>query len=144
MFRRKALALLEARTGSKLVDDGVASLPPVAYISSVGPLFFEVAIRECLAVPCGKDLEKDIYIDADRGVVYGRTVIAEVPGKEEEWKRNVLAALKELRTSSEAAEAAKTYRELEEYTNRARNAAQEVHLLGMVPGRCRVCRRLGI
>ena len=143
-FRRKALALLESRTGTKLVDDRAAVLPPVAYISSMGPLFFEAAIRECLAIPYGRDLERDINIDADRGIVYGRTVIAEVPGKEEDWKRNVLAALKELLASPEALEAAKTYGELEEYTERARNAAQEVHLVGMVPSRCRVCRRLGM
>lgn len=145
-FQRKTVALLEEKTGYNVVDDSGAVTPPFVYIYTTGPRFFGVAIRRVLGIPDRTNLEEGIVIDTTRGEVrYGiGEILVEAPGEEEECKRNLLAALKELSQSAEAVQVANTYKVLEESTAKARKAVEEILLLGLVFGQCRICRRLGI
>ncbi len=145
-FQRKTVSLLGEKTGYKVVDDSGAVTPPFVYIYTTGRLFFEVAIRRVLGIPDRTNPEENIVTDTTTGEVkHGiGTILAKAPGKEEECKRNLLAALKELQQSAEAVRVANTYKVLEESTAKARKAVEEILLLGLVTGQCRICRRLGI
>jgi len=37
-----------------------------------------------------------------------------------------------------------TYRALEQITTKARQVVEDIRLLGLVPGQCEICRRLGM
>lgn len=145
-FQRKTVALLKDKTGYKVVDDSGAVTPPFVYIYTTGSLFFKVAIRRVLGIPNRTNPEENIVIDPTMGEVkHGiGTILAKVPGKEEECKRNLLLALKELPQTAEAERVANTYKVLEESTAKARKPVEEILLLGLVPGQCRICSRLGI
>ena len=144
-FQRKTVALLEEKTGYKVVDAGDASSPPFIYIYTAAPLLFEVAIRRVIGMSERTDPLDRIAADPANGEVrYGGSVLANVPGKEEECKRNLLAALRELQKSSEAVRVASTYKAAYEQMMKTRKAAEEISLLGLVPGQCRICRRLGL
>jgi len=145
-FQRKTVALLEEKTTYKVVDDSGAVTPPFVYIYTTGRLFFEVAIRRVLGIPDRTNPEENIVTDTTTGEVkHGiGTILAKAPGKEEKCRRDLLAALKELPQSAEAVRVANTYKVLEESTAKARKAVEEILLLGLVPGQCRICRRLGV
>lgn len=144
-FQRKTVALLEGKTGYKVVDDRGTVDPPFVDIHTAAHLFFEVAIRRVLGMPERTDPEGRIVADTTTGeVIHGGSVLARVPGKEEECKINLLAALRELQESSEAVRVANTYKVVYEHTMKTRKAVEEISLLGLVPGRCRICRRLGV
>jgi len=145
-FQRKTVALLEEKTGYNVVDDSGAVTPSFVYIYTTSPLFFEVAIRRVLGIPGRTNPEEGIVTDTTTGEVkHGiGTILAKAPGKEEKCKRDLLAALKELPQSAEAVRVANTYKVLEESTTKARKAVEELLLLGLVLGQCRICRRLGI
>ena len=144
-FQRKTVALLEEKTGYKVVDDRGAVNPPFVYIYTAAHLFFEVAIRRVLGIPERADPEDRIVADTTAGEVrHGGLVLATAPSKEEECKRNLLAALRELQESSEGVRVANTYKVVYEHTMKTRKAVEEISLLGLVPGQCRICRRLGM
>ncbi len=77
-------------------------------------------------------------------VRYAKIEIADVPGGEERCKTNILATVKELLPTTEATKIAQTYKDLEDATIKAKRAVEEIILLELVPGECRVCRRLGV
>lgn len=145
-FQAKALDLLEENTGYRVVDDKDAVNPPFIYIYNAPDLLFKEAIRRVLGIDDGTKLENRIVVDSATGDVrYDRAaILAVAPGEEEDCKKNMLAALNELEKSSEAARVASTYRVLKESTDKARKAVEDISLLGLVPGQCRICRRLGM
>ena len=144
-FQCKTVDLLEEKTGYKLVDGRGTPSPPFVHIQTAAHLFFEAAIHQALRTSEMKDLEDGIVADTAAGEVrYGGSVLAKATGNEEECKRNLLAALRELQASPEAVRVADTYRILSEHTVKPRKAVEEISLLGLVPGQCRICRRLGL
>jgi len=145
-FQRKTVALLQEKTGYKIVDNRTGDVnPPFVNIYAAGHLFFQVTIRRVLGMPESEDPEGSIVADTTTGDIRdGGSVLARDPGKEEECKRNLLAALKDLQESSEAVRVANTYKVLYEHTMKTRKAVEEISLLGLVPGQCRICRRLGM
>lgn len=140
----KTAALLEQKTGYKLVDKPVD--PPFLYLYPTIELFYQVALNKTIGVPDGTNPEGNIVVDTATGEVMHGTgsILANAPGAEEECKANILDAFRDLQASNEAIRVAETYRGVKESTMKARQAVEEISLLGLVPGQCRVCRRLGI
>jgi len=146
-FQRKEVVLLKEKTGYNVVEDPASvGLSAFIRVNTTGPLFFRIAIHRVLGTTGPPDPELSIVVDRNNGEVRWGSgmVLAKAPGKEEECKKKLMAALRELTESAEALQVISTYRVLNESTPRARKAAEELLLLGMVPGRCRICRRLGI
>lgn len=139
-LKRQTAALLEKKTGLK-VDP---TQPTYVEVGVVG-LFYEVALNRALGIPDRRNLEKNITASGAGYVLYLNSRIASTEeGAEEKCRKDMLDAFKKLRMSPEATAAVATCRELEESTAKARRAVEEISLLGLVPGQCRVCRRLGL
>ena len=144
-FQRKTVALLEEKTGYKVVDYSQTVAPPFVSMETAPQLLFEVASRRVLKMPERDDLEANTIADAVTGEVrYYSSVLAKAPGKEEKCKRALSAALKELQASPEAARLASTYKAVCELQSKTSKAVEEISLLGLIPGQCRICRRLGM
>jgi hypothetical protein len=56
----------------------------------------------------------------------------------------VLEALRELEVSPETTRVVQTYQLLKAATENAQQTAEQVRSLGMIPGLCEICRRLGL
>jgi len=84
--------------------------------------------------------------DPDRQEVrYGPgTIFAENVNDAEECRANILDAFESLKTVQETKRFQETCENLKASTYKARSPVEEISLLRLVPGRCRVCRRLGI
>ncbi len=142
-LRRRAANLLEKKTGLK-IDERTRN-GPFLFTNCLVTLY-ELALNRALGIPYSRDLQKDMQIYAPNGeVILGAgTGLAKAPGAEVKCRDNILRASKALLASPELDDIAQTYRDLEEATTKAERAAEEVALLGLVPGSCRVCRRLGM
>ena len=91
------------------------------------------------------DWQEEIVADTDSGYVkYRNSILAEVPGKEKECRKNLIEAFQEISLSKEVSQVVKSYRELEEINHKARQAVEEIRILGFIPGLCKVCRRIGM
>lgn len=144
---RKMLALeveriLETKTGYYIGDD--ANSQPVLYRYTVDRL-----IQQVIYIKLGglqsKELEDRLTADTREGIVHldGDTV-AKCPGAEEECKVKVIEAVCQALESKEAKKVTNTYEQIEQPMAKAYRILEEIKLLGMVPGKCRVCRRLGL
>ncbi len=143
----KCAELLMAKTGYKLVEQSMdrSDEPPFLYSWSTIDLIYQAVLDKAMGVEQVKKLKDMITVDIESGVIWhDKKKLAEAPGEEERCKANILAALKEALESSEAAKVQPTYNELEEAIVKAKRAVEEILLLELVPGECRVCRRLGI
>lgn len=139
-LKRKAATLLEKKTGLKVEPT------QITYIESFAvELFYEVTLNRALLIPDTRNPEENIRASGDGYVLYLNSRIANTEeGKEEECVKGMLEAFKDLQASPEAKEAVATYSEAQKSTDSARRAVEEISLLGLVTGRCRVCSRLGI
>jgi len=139
----KCANLLMEKTGYKLVER--SNEPPFLYSYASLDLTYKAALDRALGVEQAKNLEERIECHTDSGILwYVGNKIAEAPGEEEQCKANIIAAITEALESAEVVKVQQTYQGLEEATVKARRAVEEILLLELVPGDCRVCRHLGI
>lgn len=146
-LRKQAEATLEKRTGYKLVSQ--PSHPPELYHEHLVPLIFQIALNRIMDVSDSTNLEETLTAHADRGEIT-RGKVGPVLAKVSEPKalgpclRNILKVPEDLRTSPEASRARETNRALDELIPKVKGTVKEVRLLNMIPGQCRICRRLGM
>jgi len=143
-FQRKVVSLLEEETGYKLVGSSDVP-PPFLYSYTVGDLFFRMTLRRAFSDYKNDEWQDEIIVDTSAGYIkYRGLTLAEVPDKEGECRKKLLDAFRKMQLLPEVVRVVNTYRELEESTLRARQAIEEIRLLGLIPGQCKVCRRLGM
>lgn len=107
-------------------------------------LFNEVAVRKIMNIPDGANLEKNL-IDGDDGLIRrgpGGTELA-YSKDAKACREKMVSVFLSLPQTPEASEIRCTYEGLTDITKTARREVDELLLLNMVAGRCRVCRRLG-
>lgn len=120
--------------------------PPFVYSSTTIPLLYVEALHIALETPLRTPIEERIITDTESGEVRDESahILAKTPSGEEKCRQNILSAFEELKESNEKKKAAQTYKEVKEAITKLRRAAEEITLLGLVTGRCRVCQRLGM
>jgi len=141
-FQLKTVAILEEKTGYKLVDR--KDIPPFLYSYTTGDLFYKTTLRGAFGVGSRIDFEKDIVVGTGE-IRYLNLILAEVnPGNEEKTKVHLLAAFKQLGESPEVSSVVETHITLKDAAMRVRQVAEQIKLLGLITGQCEICRRLGI
>ncbi len=142
-FQLKMVTLLEDKTGCKLVDNDVPK--PFLYSYTAGDLFFKAALQHAFGIHGGINLESDMVADTARGDIrYHGSILAEAPGNVERIKVKLLDALQELKASADVIPVVDTYEALKEITTRVGQVVEQIKLLGLIPGQCEICRRLGM
>lgn len=88
----------------------------------------------------------NIAADIDTGQVkYGEaTTLALAPGKEEDCRNNIIEAIKELSTKEAMGTVITTCEMHRASSGKASKAVEEIRMMGLIPGQCRICRRLGM
>lgn len=143
-LKRKAAETLLAKTGSSFGEE--TSSPPFIVRETAVGLLYQAALNAALGIPAMPGLEDQVVSDtATSEVRTGRNeLLAKAPGAEAEYRANMLRASEETLASREVGAVQDTNHELVQATDKARRLAEEITLLKLVPGRCRVCKRLGM
>jgi hypothetical protein len=91
-------------------------------------------------------METAISVNTSNGDVSfeNHSILAVAPGSEERIKENLLDAFRILADSSEVKAVVETCQVLEQITPKTRQVVEGIRLLGLVPGQCEICRRLGM
>jgi hypothetical protein len=143
-LQRKVVNLLEEETGYKLEAGGDVP-PPFLCSYTTGDLFYRMTLRRAFGDYKNNAWQDEIIVDPSADYVkYRNLILAEVPDKADECRKKLLDAFRKMKTLPEVTRVVTTYTELEESTFRAKRAIEEIRLLGLVPGQCKVCRRLGM
>jgi len=135
--------LLESKTGYQLENKPAGD--HYLFSSAVDSLF-SYFIRMDLPHPVDIAMVNNIVANGNTGKVkYGQgTTLALAPGKEEDCKNDIIDALKELSTKEAIDTAITAYKIHRTSSDKASKAVEEIRMMGLVPGQCRICRRLGI
>ena len=142
VIKLKLVNLLQEKSGYQIADKSTDS--HFLYSASVDFLFQE-EINQLLKPASARNLMENIVAVPDTGrVEHAGLSLARAPGSEEECRQHMLDTLDELRVFAEATSVINTYKVIKDLTARARRAAEEILMLGLVPGHCRICRRLGM
>lgn len=148
-FKRKLAALLKQETGLRILEKSSVQLADVGSEAPfIAPYAVDVLAQVLLDhIIYSRDmasLADNITVTNDAEVRYDNgPLLAYTPDTAVECKTNIVHVMS-LPDISYDEDLADTYRTLEEAASRAKRAAQELLLLGLVPGRCRICRRLGM
>lgn len=144
LLQRKAVAILENRTGYKVVDKKQIT-PPFLYSHAAGHCLYKLALDSTLSPRYSYFNEDDIVADTQRGVVmYHNSILAEVPGNEEQTRQNMLAVYRDILKSEELGNVLNSTRNLKKAEEKVNPIIESILLLGFIPGRCSVCQRLGL
>ncbi len=140
----KLVSLVEKKTGYPLVDRNKEE-SSFAYSYTTGPILYEAALESSLKTGSKYYLEADVKADPNSGEVRFRSSsLAKVPEDEESCRKNILASYNELLRSPEMEHVVTSYTGLLEISAKARQAVEEINLLGYIPGSCNLCSRLGM
>jgi hypothetical protein len=140
----QVVSLLEEETGYELEARGDVA-PPFLYSYTAGDLFYRMTLQRAFGDRKNNAWQDDLVADASRNSVkYHNSILAEVPARADECRKNMLEAFRKMELLAEVARVTNTYKELEEWTSKGRQAVEEIRLLDLVPGVCKICRRLGM
>jgi hypothetical protein len=143
-FQRKMVEAVESATGLKF-DDQVNTNPPDIYSYILGPLYYQSILRKAFHPDTQLTLKEEMVADVTRGTVnYRRNILAEDPGNEESTRQALINVLDNLQALPEVKQVTATYQRLLEITLRLRQSAEQIKLLGIIPGKCDICSRLGM
>jgi len=143
-LQRKIVSVIQDETGYKMVDNNKTQ-QPFLYSYTTGDLFFRTVLQNALHLKADFNPEHDITVNTANGDIrYGGLVLGEVPGTEEKTKTKLIEAFHDLKDSSEGVSFAETYKTLEEAITRVRQVIENLKLLGLLPGQCEICKRLGM
>jgi hypothetical protein len=128
-----------------VADNEVGSGKGFVYANTVD-FFYQIMLERALETKKRTDFERRIRVTPAGYVEHGHgsPVLAYAPGRQDKIRKRILVAYKELTESPEAENVGTTYYAVKNASTKAGAALQEVLLLRMVPGQCRVCRRLGM
>ena len=109
-------------------------------------VFYEIAIRQALGVEDETNLEERLVATPDGYVRNGPngTEYAYAPGSQDECREKILAALNKLQNSQEKGRLISSNAAVGKITKQTRKVAEEISLMRWLPGRCRVCKRMGV
>lgn len=130
-FKQEVKAQLEKGTGLKFRKQQNDEKPEYL-LPETADLLFKVAINKILDIPDGIDLENKLITGDDEFVRYTANC-----------REKITIVYTSLPDTIEAFEVKITYGQLASITKSAKRQADEILLLGMVTGKCRVCQRLG-
>jgi hypothetical protein len=109
-------------------------------------VFYELAICQALGVINKTNLEERLIGTPDGYVRSGPegTGYAYAPGFQDKCREKFLVALNKLHNSKEKNQVVSSYVEAGKITEETERVAEEISLMRWLPGRCRVCKRMGV
>jgi hypothetical protein len=142
-FQVKIVSVLEQETGCKIADK---ELPvPFLYSYTAGHFVYSHVLQRAIGKSTKANMDLDLSTDARNGEVrFHGSILATNPGHEEMTKQKLIQAIKKLSEEPEVSLVIRTYTALEEITTKIQDIIAQIKMIGIISGRCPICRRLGI
>ena len=143
-LQRNVVYLLEKETGYKMSSRPNSNIP-FLYSYTSGPAVYESCLRVVLDNQEKGQFENELIVDTQTGAVkYRNSILLEDPGNEEICRLNILKAYHELLESPQLIEVKQSHEILTDCCIKVKQVAEEIYLLGYIPGSCSSCRKLGM
>ena len=145
-LRLKTKTLLESNTNYRVIDviDNAGS---ANYLYSAAvELFYRMAMEEALQILNREVFDRDLVVTAKPYIKYtkGDKPLAHYANSAKQFRSSIISSYDMLMKSAEVAEMKEDCENLCDITKKTRDYIEEIVLLGIIPGHCRVCQRLGL
>ena len=148
LLQIRTFEALKELTGLKAFKELYVEVRPSLHVENTGDLLCKTVVKNLSGGPDIKTVAKEITANNDRGVVlYGTTVLAEGFNnnrKASKCRANILKSLEMLKESHEAQQVLITFQQLGKILPKVRNELRAVRLMGVLPGKCRICSQFGL
>ncbi len=143
-FKEKVKESLEFKTGLKITNKGIDELKEPGILVFTVELFNEVVIKPALDIPDTTNLRDNILLTADGYILHGKagSKLAFAPKNGPAVCDGMKTSLSDLYQCDEIKKVRITYLTIKEQTNNLKEGFEELTLIGLLPGTCRVCKRI--
>jgi hypothetical protein len=138
--------LIEMETKLKVADKEPTDIKtPFIYPHTVN-LFYLVNMRKALGIPDGTNTQERITASGDDYVRHGDggSELAYCPGKQNECQEALKRAFEKVVDTQEIKMIATTNSELTSMNNKLKQRLEDIQLMGLITGRCRICSRISL
>ncbi len=138
--------LVERETGLKFPDEKT----PKSKGDHINPfavqLFYIVQIRKALGISDETNPQNRMFAGDDGYVRNGEggSELAYCPGKQHECREALIRAFNKIPDLQETKKVIVTHSELKNVSNKLKRMLEDISLMGLIPGRCRICSRISL
>ena len=151
MHARRALELgieflVESETGIKVATSEPTSERDHLIFPFTVKLFYEVSIRKILGIRDETNPQDSIVATSDGYVLHGEggSKLAYCPGGQQKCRHALIRAFNKINDLPQAKRVTSTDIELKRASTKLKGYLEDIDLMGIVPGRCRICSRIGM
>jgi hypothetical protein len=138
--------LIERETGCRVSIASPGDKEPDTVYYLTVKLFFTVQTHKALGIPDGTNLQGRM-VAGDDGYVRngeGGSELAYCPGKQNECWEALLSVLNKIPDLPEMKKFITTEAQLKNANGKLKRPLEDIRLMGLVPGRCRICSRISM
>ncbi len=145
-LERRIRMLIERETGFGFPDEKTITSKGDHINLFTVQLFYTVQIRKALRVSDETNPQNRIFAGDDGYVRHGEggSELAYCPGRQQECREALIRAFNEIPDLPETTKVIATDSELKNVSNKLRRMLEDARLMGLIPGRCRICSRISL
>jgi len=138
--------LIETETGFKVTDDKPADGKTAFVYPHAVNLLYRIYMRKVLGISDETNPQERMVASDDGYVRHGGggSELAYCPSKQEQCREALIKAFKKIPDLPEIKRAIATESELRNVCNKLKQHLEDIRLMGLIPGRCRICSRISL
>lgn len=138
--------VIEVETETKVIDDKPVDKKTAFIYQHTVDLFYLINIRKALGVSDETNPQDRMVTDDDGYVRHGRvgSELAYCPGKQEQCRKALIKVFEKIPSLPEIKRVIDTESELKTVSNKLKQQLEDIRLMGLIPGRCRICSRISL
>jgi len=138
--------LIESETGCRVSAASPGDKKPDAVYDFTVKLFYTVRIRKALGILDETNPQNRIVASDDGYVRHGEggSEMAYCPGKQDECREALITAFKKIPDLPAMEKVITTEIELKNVSSKLKRPLEDIRLMGLIPGRCRICSRISL
>lgn len=138
--------LIERETGLKVIEGKPADNKGGFIYPHAVNLYYTIHIRNALGIIDDTNPQKRLVATEGGYVLHGEagSEMAYYPGKQNECREGLIRAFEKIQNLPEMKNVVNTEAELKSVCNKLKRPLEDIGLMGLVPGRCRICNRISL
>ena len=145
-FERGIKTLVETETGLQVISDKLGDEQNGFIYPFTVELFIEVSIKKAVGIPDETNPDKRMVTTEDGYILHGQagSRLAYCPGRQDECLEALVRAFRKIQDLKERLIVASTDAELKNVSAKLKGPLDDIRLMGLIPGQCRICSRISL
>lgn len=145
-FERGIKTLVEIETGLQVISDKPGDEQKGFIYPFTAELFSEVSIRKAVGISDETNPDKRMVTTEDGYILHGQagSRLAYCLGRQDECREALVRAFEKIQDLKERLIVVSTDAELKNVSAKLKGPLDDIRLMGLIPGQCRICSRISL